>query len=292
MILPNFMVVGTQKAATTWLYECLDEHPEVFVPETKELHYFCRAEDCRLSNRHRGDAWYERQFSSAEGMPAVGELTTDYMLLAYIADELVKFNPKLKVVFLLRHPVDRAYSAYWMRRRRRPDTPSFESMLEQQQDYITRGLYHAQITRFREHFPANQIRIYIYEEFVRQPGPFLADLFQYLGVKSDFRPLSTGKRIGASSEQGRASSFLIYRVASPVINQPGMRQLWRMMRRHTGVRELLQGSNRTQPSSAEAASPRYPPMADATRARLLSRFQRENERLFSLLGRDIPEWRH
>ena len=99
MILPTFMVVGTQKAATTWLYECLNEHPEVFVPETKELHYFCRAEDCRLSNRHRGDAWYERQFSSAKGMPAVGELTTDYMLLAYVAEKLMKLMAEFDLNF-------------------------------------------------------------------------------------------------------------------------------------------------------------------------------------------------
>jgi hypothetical protein len=292
MSMPTFMVVGTQKAATTWLYECLHEHPEVFVPETKELHYFCPPDRCRVSQRHCGAEWYAQQFAGAGEARAVGELTTDYMFLPNVADELYKFNSKLNLVFLLRNPVDRAYSAYWMRRQRVPDMPSFETMLEQQRDYVSRGLYHEQIARFLHRFPNDQVRIYIYEELAHEPEAFLADLFGFLGVDADFRPLSASKRIAAATPHGRASAFLLYRLASPIINQPGVIHLWRALRRHTAVKEMLTGTGAKGNGTGSTAPPSgYPPMAPATRDRLLRLFRPENEQLFTLLGREIPSWR-
>ena len=88
------MVVGTQKAGTTWLFECLSEHPEVFVPELKEVHYFCPPDRCRVSRARQGEAWYRGLYDNASAAKAKarGDMTTDYMYLPGVPEA---FRPRL-----------------------------------------------------------------------------------------------------------------------------------------------------------------------------------------------------
>jgi hypothetical protein len=90
---PDFMVVGTQKAGTTWLFECLNEHPGVFVPELKEVHYFCPPEGWRVSRAAKGEAWYRDLYAKAPKGSVCGDMTTDYMYLPGVAEALHRFNP-------------------------------------------------------------------------------------------------------------------------------------------------------------------------------------------------------
>ena len=286
MALPTFMVVGAQKAATTWLSECLDEHPEIFVPPCKEVHFFCPAGNCRVSTEARGLDWYLSLFPEESRYRVRGELSTDYMFFPEAAEALHRLNPDMKVIFMLRHPVDRAYSAYWMQRRKRTNLPPFETVLEQRPDFITRGLYHEQIDRFLRHFPREQIRIYLYEDMKRDPDALIGDLYAFLGADPAFRPRSMGKRIGASRPRKPWAAFLIYRVLSPIINLPVVLPVWRFLRRHTRVQEVLIRAGQAKGT----ASTGYPKLSAETRARLLALFAEENERLFALLGRRIPEW--
>ena len=279
------MVVGAQKAGTTWLFECLNEHPEIFVAPQKETHYFCTPEGCRVSRRDQGLDWYLGLFPEA-GYKAVGELSTDYMLFESVPAELAAFEPTLKIVFMLREPIDRAYSAYWMERKYRASLPPFEQALERRPDYVERGLYHRQIERFRRHFPDRQIRIYIYEEASADPDAFLADLFGFLEVDGAFRPASAGRRIAGSTDVGPLAGFLIYKVLSPAINLPGLRAAWRLLRRRTRLYERIVALiGRRRESDAG-----YPPLSPQVRRQLGARFEADKERLFALLGREIPAW--
>ena len=284
MVKPTFAVVGAQKSATTWLFECLNEHPEIFTPALKEVHYFCRPEDCRLSRRQSGEPWYDELFEPGP-YKAWGELTTDYMFFPYIADDLYKYNPEMKIVFLLRNPVDRAYSAYWMWRRHKADLPPFADMLEKEPAFVERGLYHRQIMPYIERFGAERVRIYVYEEIVTQPESFLGDLFSFLGVDPAFRPKSQDQTVGATAEYGKGAGFLVYKVLSPIINLPFILPAWRWLRANTNLRDRLLSliAKRSESSGYSAISPQ-------DRQQLLERFRAENARLFTLLDRDIPAW--
>lgn len=284
MVKSTFAVVGAQKSATTWLFECLNEHPEIFTPALKEVHYFCRPEDCRLSRQQLGAAWYESLFEPGQ-YKAWGELTTDYMFFPYVVDDLHRYNPEMKIIFLLRNPVDRAYSAYWMWRRHKANLPSFAEMLQKEPAFIERGLYHRQITPYIERFGAEQVRIYIYEEIVTQPESFLSDLFSFLGADPTFRPLTQDKTVGATADYGKGAGFLVYKVLSPIINLPFILPAWRWLRANTDLRDrLLRLIAKTpEPSGYTAISPH-------DRQQLVECFRGENARLFTLLGRDIPSW--
>lgn len=109
-MLPNFLIVGAQKCGTTSLHEYLYQHPQIYLPEGKETKFF--AEDARYS---KGITYYEDVcFSTYSGESAVGEVDPDYMYfeqaLERIAEHLDLRTTKL--IFVLRNPVDRAFSHY------------------------------------------------------------------------------------------------------------------------------------------------------------------------------------
>jgi len=282
---PNFMVVGTQKAGTTWLFECLNEHPEVFVPELKEVHYFCPPDRCRVSRADKGENWYRGLYTKAKGAKALGDMTTDYMYLPGVAAALHQFSPHLKLAFLLRDPVERAYSQYWMRRRQTPGAGDFRSELAANPNLVGRGLYYRQIASFLKYFPREQCRIWIYEEVMADPAKFFADFCRFIGVDDSFRPKSLTQRIGETKVMDPRLGSLLYRVGSPIINLPAILPIWRFLRRNTRIKEIVFG---TAPGGEKRSS--YAPLTPAERRDVGQMFAEENRQLFNLLGREIPAW--
>ena len=106
MNLPDFICIGVQRAGTTWLYECLKEHPEVFVPETKELHFF-------NDNYEKGIEFYSQYFEEADSVnQVIGELTPNYYHDIQALQRISQKLPNVKVILILREPIARAYSHY------------------------------------------------------------------------------------------------------------------------------------------------------------------------------------
>src|SRR5262245_48289245 len=102
--LPDFIGIGAQRCATSWIYECLACHPQVYMPE-KEIHFF----DCEFE---RGMDWYLNHFSTAHAGKLCGEFTPDYLSSPVAIERLRDLVPQAKLIISLRHPVQRAYSAY------------------------------------------------------------------------------------------------------------------------------------------------------------------------------------
>tara|TARA_R110002167_G_scaffold30754_1_gene101588 strand:+ start:122 stop:997 length:876 start_codon:yes stop_codon:yes gene_type:complete len=283
--LPSFVVAGTQKAATTWLYECLKEHPQVHVPEIKELHFFCDPRDCGKSRRERGEDWYRAQFAAPPGCLEAGELSIDYMYYRQIPEQLAAMNPDLKVLFILRDPVERAYSAYWMSRRNHVDYPPFNAFVRSDSEFVSRGLYWRQIERYRRCFPAEQIKVMIYEAIPEDPGAFLAEVFAFLGVDPAVRPPSMHQRIAATRAMNPAASSVYYGAASRVLRLPPVLWGWRRFKRLSGLRQARpRGVGATRPA------PRYAPMCPEERQLLKGLYREETERLFDMLGRRVEQW--
>jgi hypothetical protein len=283
-MIPSFMVVGAQKAGTTWLFECLNEHPSVFVPELKETHFFCPPDRCRHSRKYLGDEWYRGLFPSSGEYAVAGDMTTDDMYYG-AADDIHRVNPDMKIVFMLRHPVERAYSAYWMKRRHSIEIERFDRSLEENPQLLERGLYHRQIMPFLEKFGEANVRIYIYEEATTKPEAFFSDLCRFLGIDDGVRPKSLSQRVGETKSLPPLMGFFYYKVMSRIINLPLVRTLWRFLRRNTRIKERLLG---TKAFGTEGSS--YPEMPADIRATMLDYFREENARLFELIGRDIPAW--
>ncbi|WCL53376.1 sulfotransferase family protein [Gimibacter soli] len=159
----DFLVVGAQKAGTTALHEMLSAHPDIALPKIKETHFFSHAERATL-----GRDWYLGQFNQSAATHLVGEIDPEYMYWPEAASAIRAGSSVRKFVFILRHPVDRAYSHFLMSQRRGYETSDFHTALSEEAgrlagdnalfahdnwSYASRSLYHPQIQRFRDAFP-------------------------------------------------------------------------------------------------------------------------------------------
>lgn len=115
MELPSFVIGGAPKAGTTSLFSYLDQHPEVFTSNPKEPHYLASEEGKRtVCGARFTRSEYEDLFSEAHSSQVAGEASTWYLQLAHrVAPEAARMIPEARWIFLLRDPVDRAYSDYW-----------------------------------------------------------------------------------------------------------------------------------------------------------------------------------
>ena len=174
MPLPSFLCVGAQKAGTSTLHDILIQHPDVFLPSTKETCFF-RDDDKYAA----GLEYYEKEFfSRARGERAIGEIAPDYMYFDYVPERVyASLGPDLKIIFMLRNPVDRAYSHYCMSHYRGYDSEPFARSIELESDrirrgfpernhlsYLDRGRYAEQIQRFLRFYPMENMLFLVFEE--------------------------------------------------------------------------------------------------------------------------------
>ena len=99
----NFLVIGAQKCASTWIYDILRDHRQVLLSERKELDFFSY-------HYERGFQWYERQFGPPNGWLAVGEISPSYFHEPAVPARLGEYLPEAKIIVSLRDPVERALS--------------------------------------------------------------------------------------------------------------------------------------------------------------------------------------
>lgn len=195
---PHFLVIGAQKAGTTWLARHLGAHPEIFTPRHKELHFFDKAD-----NASRGPDWYGNWFADARRSQVSGEFTPNYLWeptdpaeiaesghLPGVAARAYAHNPGFRWIAVLRDPVDRAISAYYHHiraRRVRPD----ERLADVWHRYGIRsmGIYADALRPWLATFPAEQGKIIFFEtDLLQRPAETLRDLYTFLEVDTAFRP--------------------------------------------------------------------------------------------------------
>lgn len=192
-VLPDFLGIGAQKAGTTWLYRNLRNHPEIWMPR-KELHYF----DRKLG---RGTEWYAAQFAPGEGC-LTGEITPAYSTLS--AEEISHVHsllPGVKLIFLMRNPIERAWSQALMRFENQGREPSEEELLEFLELSSRRRLsnYLLTLDNWERFYPATQIFVGFLEDVSFSPGLLLPRLYEFLGVGSATVTLSAQERIHSRS---------------------------------------------------------------------------------------------
>jgi hypothetical protein len=131
-MIPNFLIAGTMKGGTTSLWYGLRQHPDVFMPEEKELNFFKSS----AGNYQNGIEWYKQKFEGHDGESAVGEASPRYMAFEEVPRRVHEMNPNMRFIFVLRDHVDRAYSHYWHMLRQANETLSFEEAVDREADRI------------------------------------------------------------------------------------------------------------------------------------------------------------
>jgi len=223
-MLPGLIIPGAMKAGTTSLFAHLAGHPQLVPAAGKETHYFDW-------HTRRGPAWYARQFRRRPGLLAF-EATPYYMFEPRVPRLVRELVPDVKLVFLLRDPVDRAFSHYHNNRRLGREPLGFEEALAAEEErlageeermfadptyvsephrlysYCGRGLYAMQIERWLRHFPAAQMRFVDARRLFADPRGVLADVLAFLGLDpwepADCQPRNQGRHDDAMAPHTRA----------------------------------------------------------------------------------------
>jgi Sulfotransferase domain len=253
---PTYLVIGAQKAGTSSLHHYLSQNPAVLTARVKEVQYFTKY-------YARGEAWYRAQFPLVTHehavrrrlgvSPAVGEATAACLFDPRSPERVHAFDPEMKLIALIRDPIERAYSHFQMELRWGRETGTFEEALDREEtelpgvlerlrtnpsvgvssglgrSYVARGLYADQLERWLRLFDGEQLLILMSDDLDDDPAGMLSRVTEFLGVPE-----------WQSAEYPRR-----------------------------GVQE-------------------YAEMAPETRARLAQTFAEHDRRLVELLGRELP----
>lgn len=293
--LPNFIILGAQKAGTTALFYALSKHPEVFTSPVKEPRYFANEAKALADAAGPGDGEtrmtssleeYEALFADAGSAIARGEASPAYLYDAETPAKIAQLIPDAKLIAILRNPVERAYSnfLYLIREGREPLHDFGAALAEEEKRrasgwstawfYRDKGFYGAQLERYLEHFDRDRLHCILYEDYNENPESTVRDVYRFLGVDDTFSQdlsirlnvsgLPKSKGLQAVSRRSRRLKWLI----DPLIPD--------RLRRG-----LLNAQNKN------LSRPPLPPQA---RAELIEEYREDIERVGELTGLDISRW--
>ena len=215
IIKPNFIIIGAMKAATTSLYTYLKQHPDVFMSSIKEPKFFNNFnKDSEFKIQGKGLVkiktleQYQNLFQEAINEIAIGEASPSYIFDENCHILIKKILPRVKIIAILRQPVDRAYSNFLHAKRadKEKDT-DFEKAFTEENEmlrkgikthyYLEKGFYYKQLKRYYDVFPTEQIKIILFEDMIKSPEKITREIFEFLNIDSSFTP-NTSKKANVS----------------------------------------------------------------------------------------------
>jgi hypothetical protein len=190
----DFLICGTQKGGTSALFNYLKEHPEICMADRKEVHFF--DDESHFVNKNPDYSKYHLSFSPKHESQLVGEATPIYMYWHDAPRRIWEYNPNIKLIVLLRNPIERAYSHWNMERFRGADNlPFWDAIINEKErcraelplqhrvySYIDRGFYLEQLRRLWMYFPIHQVMALKHEHLQNQPSNALRQICEFLGV--------------------------------------------------------------------------------------------------------------
>ncbi|MDH2435365.1 sulfotransferase [Pokkaliibacter sp. MBI-7] len=186
----GFLVGGAQKAGTTALFNYLKDHPDLVAPRAKELHYFDKEE------AWESDSYLQSFFPKGES-GIYFDATPIYLYWKLAPARIFEHNPSMKFAFILRNPIERAYSHWNMEYHRAKDNIDFYTAITTEKErcanfsplqhrvysYIDRGFYSDQLSRYYQYFPKEQIHLIRYEDLKNNHSDILCSLYDFLNIR-------------------------------------------------------------------------------------------------------------
>ena len=269
---PSFLYIGTSKAGSTWLFNALSLHPDIFLASSKGLYYF----DAHFD---KGEDWYLRHFIGADGAVAAGEISHGYLSSPESPSRIAALNPAMRLLACLREPADRAFSDYLDLVKNKQFDGSFEAALERFPRLIERGRYATHLRRYLDVFPATQLLVGLFDDLRADPQGYANAVYEFLGVSPmSLPPAALRARMPAGVARSPAAASAAKR-ASRALARLGLRRLRSQVKRSRWVRGVLY-----RPFDADR--PTAPPAVDAA---LRSRFREEVAALDDLLGLPVRQ---
>lgn len=296
---PTFAVIGAARSGTTAITEALRRHPDAFVTTPKEPHFFAFAgQPLRFTgpgdeegiNRSAvtGRDSYLALYDGADGSTARGEgsVSTLYYHRESIPT-MTALNPDLRLIVVLRDPVDRAFSAFqYLRMRGREPESDFATALALEEERRAAGWHHLwhyramscyadSLAAFMAAFGAEQVCVLLYGDVTRDPEGSLRTTYEHLGLDPERAGMAGAPRVNSS---GRLRSHRTQALLNSIGHSPRLRHAGKRLVPFA-VRERVRRWNQ-----AEATAP------TPARAMLEPGFAADLDRVEDILGRPLPPW--
>jgi hypothetical protein len=273
----DFIGIGSGKCGSTWLYDNVVKHPQIYRGNLKELNYFSDLYD------EHPYSWYESQFAGCEAGTLKGEFSVTYLAHPLAAERIKHHLPDVKLIAIIRNPVDRTYSNYLHSLRKGDVSPSlpFARYIEDER-HLAPARYAAHLRVWLERFPRQQLLVLLLEEFVEDLPAGYRETFRFLGVdKPDFLPP------GYASKRNEARLYRHLWLENLLV------QSYRWLSRK-GYTRLVKKITETQLAdvirSLNQSSAEPPRLDESSRQRLHEYFQPLNAELSDLLQKDLSVW--
>lgn len=299
MNVPDFIIIGAPKGGTTSLYHYLRQHPQIYMSVLKDSHFFLHdgATPCmggpsdKDRNREMIKTWsaYQKQFQAAGPDQVCGEIGVRYLDSPAACQAIRRRLPEVKLIVILRQPVERAYSHYRMYRRNGSELcETFEQALADEPRRLQEGwfralhqhlgYYHQHLKPYFENFSREQIRVFLFDELKADPAGLMRDLFVFLGVDPEFRP-DMMTRFNRAGE-----------IANPMLRWAWSASRGLRSRATPMVPVQMRGRLVSWMASRPVKPHAAPPLAEQTQRALLEAYREDIQRLSELLGRDLSHW--
>lgn len=293
-VYPNFLIVGAAKAGTTSLYFWLNQHPDVFLPSLKEPSYFAPQYQLRIANWDR----YLALFQPGKGKKAIGEASVIYMDDPETPRLIHDALGKIKILIVLRNPVERAFSYYcWNLMFGYETVRAFEAALECEDQrladegfrknnpsryiwayaYFHTGLYYEQVKRYLETF-GDQVSIHLFEDLVARPEATFIDVCHFLGISAEYKLAFEPK----NQSRIPRSIPLQYNIRKMILASQKIRP-WRL---GIGFRLVLSAIHDL---NIRAGFPK-PSILPETKSNLQEKYRDNINKLSTLIQRDLAYW--
>jgi hypothetical protein len=297
MVKPNFFVVGAAKSGTTAMCDYLARHPDIFIPDEKEINFFGSDMPVRVPRLTEEQylAWF---FSSAGDESRVGDGSVWYLYTRKAAEEIRTWAPDARILIMLRNPVDAMYSLHSQLLYNGDEViPDFEEALEAEEDRkagrrlppkvsfpqmllyreITR--YADQVGRFLDAFGQDQVKVVLFDDFVADTASVYRSTLEFLGVDSKFVPrfqvVNPNKNVRSRGIQNflKRPPAWVRRLGRTFLPEHEYRG--RLRRRMMAFNTRFRGRDRLDP---------------ALRQRLVDECDPDVRRLGDRIGRDLSAW--
>lgn len=292
---PNFFIVGAPKCGTTAMSAYLGQHPEVFIPHVKEPYFF--GGDLAINSPYRNEERYLSLFSAARDEKRVGEASVWYLYSERGAAEIEEFDPRAKIIIMLRDPVGMLYSLHsHFLYYGADDIVDFEAALDAEEDRkqgfrlpqrptFVQGLFYREIAKYTQQvrryfqvFGREHVHVAIFDDFQSDTAGEYGKTLRFLDLSPDFRPEF---RVVNPNKEARSKALHEFIHNPPQIARRLVRVVTSRAMRSKLVENVRSYNARPEPRQ---------PMDAELSMRLRAEFAPEVERLSELLGRDLTHW--
>ena len=273
----DFVGIGAAKCATTWIYECLKEHPEICMSRPKEANLFLK------DYLNRGKT--RESFAKCRTSQIKGEFSPAYLDQAkVVAPRLRAHNPNIKLIVSLKNPIQRAYSHYLHYTSiRKNDFGSFSEAVKNSSQFTEPGFYYKHLNTYFNFFSREQILVLVLEDTSQGSLQFIQKIYKFLGVDSNFVPKSVSLKVSPTKFKMTFLGKLLHKC----LGQPLKKSSWgRRVKNVSFIR-------RPYLKFAEFYSEDVlkPLMSPETKHYLKSIYRSDIENLEKLINRDLNSWK-